>query len=142
VAYIVQADVVPRRLTEKELVELTDDAGTGEVDSTVVAQILNEASGKIDSYVAGKYTLPLAVTEQVKGLAVDIAAFLLFQRRRRMQPEIQTAYEEAMKFLKDVSAGRATLDQAALLQRSEMDVKKRDHTTDPEAFDNTKLEGF
>jgi len=141
-AYIAQADLTPRRITAKELVELTDDAATGEVDTTVVTQILDEASGKIDAYVGGKYTLPLSVTEQVKGLAVDIAAFLLFSRRRRMQPEIEMAYGEAMKFLKDVSAGRATLDQATVKQLSEMDVKKRDHVKDPETFDNTKLEGF
>ena len=48
-AYAVQADLVPLRLTQAELVQLTDDSNSGQVDSAVVAAALEEARRLVDS---------------------------------------------------------------------------------------------
>jgi len=126
----------------QELIELTDDLKTGEVDAALVTDICAEASGVVDSYCRGKYVLPLTVSEQVKGLALDIAVALLFQRRRRSNEDVNMVHDRAISFLKDVAAGRASLDQSGKVQASEMDVVTKDHTTDPDVFDDLKLEGF
>jgi phage gp36-like protein len=140
-AYIAQSDLAAR-LTQQELIELTDDAGTGEVNQQVLTSIIEQASSLIDTYTGGRYQLPLAVSEQVRGLALDIATYLLFLRRRRIAAEVQLAYDNAIALLRDVAAGRASLAQPAQPQQSEMDVKVRDHIGDPELFDDTKTEGF
>jgi phage gp36-like protein len=110
-SYALQADLVPRRLTQQELVELTNDAGENTVDATNVATILTESSAVVDSYCRERYTVPLQSSEQVKGLTLDIAVYKLFLRRRRVVDAIENAYKNAIAFLKDVAAGKASLDQ-------------------------------
>ncbi len=140
--YAVQSDIEPRPLSHQELVELTDDAKTGEVDASVVTRALTEASSRLDSYCNGRYKLPLAVSDQVKSLTVAIAVYLLFLWRRRMPPEVQLSYESSITFLKDVSAGRAALDQPAAPQVTEMVAATKDHTAAPDTFDPNKLTAF
>src|SRR4051812_38800472 len=101
-SYAVQADLVPRRLTQQELVQLTNDSGENTVDATNVAAILTEASAVVDSYCRERYTLPLQSSEQVKGLTLDIGVYKLFLRRRRVTADIEKAYENAIAFLRDV----------------------------------------
>jgi phage gp36-like protein len=149
-AYIVQADITPQRLSLQDLTELTDDAKTGEVDTTVLNAVLEEASSEIDGYVSGRYTLPLQATPQVKQLARDIAVFRLFLRKRKTKVPISVvdadpmgaSYLAATRYLEKVRDGEAALDSAALKQITQMDVVTKDHTTDPDVFDATKLEGF
>jgi phage gp36-like protein len=109
--YAVQADLVPRRLTQQELVQLTNDSGENTVDAANVTAILTEASAVVDSYCRERYTLPLQSSEQVKGLTLDIGVYKLFLRRRRVTADIEKAYENAIAFLRDVAAGKAGLDQ-------------------------------
>lgn len=141
-AYIAQSDLVPRRLTQQELVELTDDGKTGEVDAAVVAAVLDEASAKLDAYSRGRHALPLVASEQVKGIALDVAVFLLFLRRRRVSAEIEAGYDRALSFLRDIAAGKASFDQPGKAQVAGQAVKIRDHAADPETFDKTKTEAF
>jgi phage gp36-like protein len=118
-AYAVQADLTPRRLTAAELAQLTDDVRGTEVNAQVVTDVLTEASGKVDSYCRLRYNVPLQASEQIKGLTLDIAEYLLFARKRRIPDDVRQRYEDAIAFLKDVSAGRAGLDQpAAATQQS------------------------
>ena len=112
-AYATQADLVPLRMTEKDLTELTDDAGAGAIDSTIVDAALAEASGLVDSYCRGRYQTPLQANQNIVSLTLDIAVYVLFKRRRetRMAETVQTAYTGAIAFLKDISASKASLDQ-------------------------------
>lgn len=112
-AYAAKADVIARGVTEAELVQLTDDTGTGAVDDTVLSSVLTEASATVDSYCRLRYAVPLQSSEKVKGLTVDLAIYQLFSRRRRVTDDIKDRYNAAMKFLVDVSAGKAALDQPA-----------------------------
>jgi phage gp36-like protein len=111
--YATQSDLVPLRITQKELVQLTDDAASGQANAALVTAALEEASGKIDSYCRNRYATPLQASDSVKGLCLDIASWLLFSRRRniKMAETVQTRYDEAMAFLKDISTGKAQLDQ-------------------------------
>ncbi len=143
-AYITQSDLVPGRMSLAELVQLTDDAGTGEVDTTALGPCIAQAEGLLESYVSGRYTLPLTATAQVKGLALDLCVFKLFSRRpSRAVPEaVQKNYEAALDLLRRVSRGDAALDQAAAQQGSEMDVVTKNHSDDPDVFDEKKLKAY
>ena len=112
-AYITQSDLVPLRITQAELVQLTDDTNSDQVNAVVVNGALEEASGRIDSYCRERYQTPLQVTDVVRGLALDICVYLLFSRRRsiRMAETVRQRNEDAIALLKDISTGKATLDQ-------------------------------
>jgi phage gp36-like protein len=145
VAYILQSDLVPLRLTQAELIELTDDVRSGEVNTTTLQTILDEASALVDTYCGGgRYTLPLVATTQVKAATRDIAIYRLFERRRRITPDVATGYANVMQLLADVAAGKATFDQPAAGQQQSTAMKAvtRDHSQDPDVFDPTKLTGF
>ncbi len=142
-AYADQSDLAVR-LTQKVLTELSDFDNDGVADASVITAALDFASGRIDSYVQGRYAIPLAASQQVKDLCVEIAAWRLFSLRNRPLPgAMLQSYQEAMKLLTDVSKGAASLDGTSdTAQTSEMDVVTRDHDDDPEAFDDNKLTSF
>jgi phage gp36-like protein len=112
-AYAAQSDLTPLRLTQAELVQLTCDDNSATVNTTSVSAALEEASGIVDSYCRDRYQTPLQAGDDVKGKTLDIAMWLLFRRRRnaRNGEIIRQGYEDAIVFLKDVAAGRASLDQ-------------------------------
>ena len=120
-AYAVQSDLVPLRVTQKDLTELTVDVPSGnagadaEATASIVSAALEEASGRVDSYCRARYATPLQVSDDVKSLTLDITLYLLFTRRRetRASDTVQQRFEQAMAFLKDISAARASLDQPA-----------------------------
>lgn len=112
-AYATQDDLSPRRLTQRELAALTSDDDSSEPNADVVSQILTEASGMIDSYCRLRYAIPLQASEQIKGICLDIALYSLFSRRRRVDKDTGDRYAAAVQFLRDVSTGKAALDQPA-----------------------------
>jgi phage gp36-like protein len=138
--YCTQADLL-NQLTQAELVQLTDDAATGSVDSAKVDAALTAASATIDAYAGARYTLPLQSSEKVKQLCVDLAIYELEKRRRRVREATLAARDAALSFLRDLARGRAVLDQpaGAQPQASEADVKK---TEQDRAFSDENLENF
>jgi len=139
-AYATQADLL-NQMTEQELIQLTDDAGNSLVDAAKVTDAIKAADATIDAYAGARYTLPLQTSEKVRHLSMDIAIYELEKRRRRIREDTQKAYDAAIAFLKDLSAGRAVLDQPSgqPAQTSELDVKVPD---DKGVFSDENLEGF
>ena len=139
-AYCTQNDLL-NQLSEAELVQLTDDAGAGTVDTTKVDAALAAASATIDAYAGGRYALPLQASEKIKQLCVDLAIYELEKRRRRIREATLAARDAALAFLRDLALGRAVLDQpsGAPAQTSEAEVKKTDA---PRVFSDDNLEGF
>jgi phage gp36-like protein len=114
-AYATQDDLVPLRMTEKDLTELTDDLGTNEINADIVNLALNEASGIVDSYCRARYATPLEPDENIVSLTLDLTVYILFKRRRetKISETVQAARDAAIAFLKDVSTAKASLDQPA-----------------------------
>jgi phage gp36-like protein len=145
-AYAAQSDLVPLRLTQKDLVELTDDAGSGQVNAAIVTAALEEASGRVESYCRARYATPLQQSDSVKALTLDIAVYVLFSRRRetRISDTVQSRFDQAIAFLKDIASAKASLDQPATAQtpQSSMagpEVSDKDHHL---RFSDRKIEGF
>jgi phage gp36-like protein len=112
-AYAVQTDLVPLRMTAKDLIELTDDDNTGTINTGIVTAALEEASGRVESYCRMRYVTPLQQSDDVKALTLDIAIYLLFSRRRETTPgeTVQQRFDQAIAFLKDIANSKASLDQ-------------------------------
>ncbi|MEW5722886.1 MAG: DUF1320 domain-containing protein [Thermodesulfobacteriota bacterium] len=95
---------------EDILVQLTDDAGTGEVDEDVVDEALSLADGEIDSYLGRQYPVPLSpVPAVVRDAAVVLALCRLYDRRQGPPPDLDKRQDRVISWLKDLAAGRATL---------------------------------
>lgn len=105
--YAVLADLTARFGAE-ELIQLTDRAGLGEVDESVIGQALVDAEAVIDGYLAGRYTLPLvSVPPILVGYACDLARVRLY---KDAAPEtVQKRADDAVKFLAMVGRGWLTL---------------------------------
>ena len=140
-AYASKQDL-QKRLSNAKLVQLTDFANAGSMDEARITEALNAATSLIDSYASDRYVLPLAVSDQVKDLAVGIAVYKLHAGRQMITESVKEDYNRGLALLKDVAAGRASLNQPAALQATELDVKTKDHDTERDVFDEKKLDAF
>jgi phage gp36-like protein len=108
-AYCTQADI-EEQLSEDELIQLTDDAGLGSVDTTVVDRAIADADDEINSYLQERYTVPLSpVPGLVRKLSVDLAIYNLYSRRDIEAPVRTQRYEADVKLLKSLAKGEASL---------------------------------
>lgn len=95
---------------ERKLIQLTDRAEPPAevVDELVAGAALTDATDLIDGYVRGAYALPLASTPPVlRTLCADIAWFRLMGDSPT--EEARKRYEDALRQLRDISAGRIKL---------------------------------
>jgi phage gp36-like protein len=101
------------RFGEKEVRELTDLDGEGAIDDAVLGYGLRAASDEIDGYIAGRYTLPLAVCPPVlTGIACDIARYRLTGTDRPCTEEIRDRYRDGIRYLEKVASGSVSLGAA------------------------------
>ncbi len=108
-AYSAKADIL-EQLDEDVLVQLTDDADAGVVDDDVVTRAIADADSEIDSYCAAHYEVPFStVPAMVRKLSVDIAIYNLYARRKGAPEDRKARYDSAIRFLRDVSTGKASL---------------------------------
>jgi len=108
-AYIVEADLL-NRISEDQLIQLSDDAGAGSTDSAVITRAITEADAEINGYVATKHSVPLASpTDLIKKLSTDITIHNLFGRRQREPEDVRQRYDDAVKVLKSIAKGIVTL---------------------------------
>lgn len=92
------------------LARLTDADGAGALDRPRAVQALAFAGSQIDGYLLARYALPLPVIpELVRMLAIDIAVYRLAQDHARLTDEIAKRYDDAMRSLRDIGAGKALL---------------------------------
>lgn len=112
-AYATRNDMAAR-FGEDELIELTDRANVGQVDELVLAGALDDASAEIDSYLAGRYAVPLAQAPRfLAGLCSDIARYRLCGSGTRSTDEIHERYRNAIRFLEKVSSGAVSIGPVA-----------------------------
>jgi phage gp36-like protein len=111
VAYATQADL-QLRVTDQELQALTDDDRIGQPNQAIIGGVLDEASAQVDSYCRTRYATPLQLSTDVTRITRDIAVYLLYSRRpQKMNDTVRQRYDDAIALLKDVSVGKASLDQ-------------------------------
>lgn len=109
-AYSIQTDL-EEQISQTELIQLTDDTGSGEVDTSAVARAVADADAEIDSYCGSRYTVPFSpVPVMIRKLSVDIALYNLYSRRAlEVAEERQKRYDNAVRFLRDLAKGLISL---------------------------------
>ncbi len=113
--YCNQADI-EGEIQNSDLIALTDDTQTGNINSTILNQVISNASSYIDSLVSNIYTTPFAdpVPSTVKSMAITIVCYRLL-RRRLVPDEKNNFYDEFVsvnEFLKQVNIGEQHISQA------------------------------
>ena len=110
-AYCVLDDL-KKQVPETVLIQLTDDADLGEIDTDITDQAIADADARIDSYCGKRYSVPFpTVPDILKKTSVDIAIYNLYSRRKGAPDHIEKRHDAAMQFLRDVSAGKASLGE-------------------------------
>ena len=99
---------------EQAIIDLTDrsDPAAGEIDASVVARALSDAEAEMDGYLGVKYKLPVtAQTDRLRAVSCDLAHYRLCADR--ITDEVRARYEDAVRWLRDIAAGRAVIVGAA-----------------------------
>jgi phage gp36-like protein len=109
--YIDQTEYV-RRFGAQETVRITDTAKTGQIDATKLEEAFGDWSAYADSYLAGRYVLPITPAPE---LLVRIVADLSREALHGTRPTetVTAAADRARALLKDLSAGRASIPAPA-----------------------------
>jgi len=86
----------------------------GQLTTAQVTAYLAESSSVVDSYLRGRYSVPLTtVPESIRKATVNLAACDILQTLGYKPEEYDAGYkarcEKTLEWLKDISAGRASL---------------------------------
>ena len=77
-----------------------------------VLAAIDQAGAEADGYLATRYAVPVtSVGANLTRVTLDIARFRLWDNRS--PEEVRTRYDDAVKWLRDVSAGRVLLTDAS-----------------------------
>jgi phage gp36-like protein len=96
------------RFGELEATRVTDETRSGQPDEAKIDEQIAYASDLANSYLAGRYTLPIdPAPALLEGVVADIARRQL-HGSKPTQIVIDNA-DRAVSYLKDLAAGRATL---------------------------------
>jgi len=108
-AYATQADIIAY-LGEREVIALADRDNLGSIDEAVLSAALVDASAEIDTYLVGRYTVPLSVVSRlVVTYACDIARYRLSGAGVAEVDTVRNRYKDAIRFLEAVRDGKIDL---------------------------------
>ena len=106
-AYCTQQDMIDRFGSE-DLIQLTDRNALGVIDATVLSAAIDDATDTMDTYIATRYTLPLAsVPAVLQRLACDIARYYLYQHE--VPESVDDRHSAAINLLKAIGEGHVDL---------------------------------
>lgn len=100
------------RISESELIRLTDEPDAGAIDEAKIEAALEAASIEIDSYLAARYPLPLPLPQPLlQPICVDLAVWNLYAIVEHAGvPEVRRErYDQAVAALKRMASGAQTL---------------------------------
>lgn len=116
--YATQQDLIDR-FGAGMLLGLTDRATppTGLIDATVVAKALADTDAVVNGYIRARYIVPLAA---VPPQIADIAAAIAIWKLHTFKPDEKIAedYRDALKALREISAGVITLEVAGIISET------------------------
>jgi phage gp36-like protein len=140
-SYCTQENILDR-IDEAALIQLTDEAGEGEIDDDKVTAAIADADATIDAYCQGRYTLPLSpVPPKITQISVDIAVYNLYSHSDLEMPEVRKERnKEAVRLLERVAAGTISLGASTPAQANTDNAVSMD--SNGRIFTRSKMDGF
>jgi phage gp36-like protein len=109
-------------MDEDEIIRFTDDADAGVVNTSVTDKAIKGADALIDSHIASRYSVPVSpVPDIIAELACDIAIYKICSRRSQAPEEIRLKYDDAVKHLGKIAAGKVLIPAATSASESASD---------------------
>jgi phage gp36-like protein len=109
-SYCTQTDITNSGLSSATLIQLTDDAGTGAVNATVVAECIAQADAEIDGYLGARYSIPVSpVPVMLRNLSVAASVWKLYGHRGLDHARRRQDYEDALAVLRRLARGEMVL---------------------------------
>lgn len=143
--YATAADMTSR-YPNRDLVQITNEDPTATVvNTTALTQALADASAEIDGYLEGRFALPLTdPPAMLTRIATDIAMYRLQALRPLHDLEdARKRYEDAVKFLVGVAAGKIALGLSGTDQQPAPIGPSVETVQGPtRIFDRNSLKGF
>jgi len=118
-SYITNGDI-EKRIGTTAYIELTDDAGTGSADSTLVDEARLGAEGEANSYLANRYAVPVDLSEEpeaaaaLKTFVLDLAAYRLHSRKPPVPDDFTRRRNEAIRWFERIASGTVHLPTALM----------------------------
>lgn len=104
------ADDMVRKFGRSEVLSLADPEDTGEIDAAILDGALTDASAEIDTYLGGRYRLPLdPMPPHLATICCNIARYMLTGDERLETSAIDERYKAAVRYLELVASGKVTL---------------------------------
>ena len=138
-------DTLKTKISEKQLIQLTDDAQLGTIDTTVFDQENANVRNLIDGYLRGRYPLPLVT---VPGELVDLSDRILVcaltkLRFRNDTPDSITSEMKAcIDQLKDIQKGVFILDINTTTDTPAAGGYATNKTADDRMFPKSELDKY
>lgn len=106
-AYSTKEDLIAAS-SERDIIQLSDDARAKVIDEGVVTEAISKADALIDSYIGGRYRVPLSSVPLVIGdISAQLAIYFLWERRQRqnMPSSLMEIYKNLIARLKQIHEG-------------------------------------
>ena len=115
--YHTNAQLKARFPDDAAVAQLTgaDTAETGVPDEDVLTEVVNGTEGIVDSYIARRYLVPVAVADHaslaahMKSLCLDVSVYRLMKDRGIVPTAVKDARDEAIKWCEAIATGKAAL---------------------------------
>ena len=113
------------------------------VQNAFLEQFMEEASGLIDAYLDGSYTVPVTTAADnafLRGVCLDITVHEIFKRGSgdNVPTKYRKNYEDAIRTLEDIAEELISVPGvASKIKNSSIDI-----TTDTTVFTETKLSKY
>lgn len=106
-------DDLKKVLPEENLIQLTDDESLGSIKEERIAEAIAQADGEIDSFIGGRYTVPLtSVPAVIRRCSTSIATYHLYKRRVEDIPDSRRGdYKDAIDILKSIREGNMNITE-------------------------------
>jgi phage gp36-like protein len=94
--------------SERDLIELTDDEGSGSYNLPRIEKGITAATDKINGYCMARYSKSIPFTEVpglINELCVEISIYNFYKRRQAVTDEIGNRYKDAVATLEKIARG-------------------------------------
>lgn len=113
--YHSESDILARFENDEAVAILTGNQDSLTVDSAVITEIGEGAEGELNTYIAVRNKVPVAVSANaelaslMKSRACDVSQYRLYQRGNVVPGTVLSSYADAIEWCKAIARGEADL---------------------------------
>lgn len=104
-------DDIQSKLSESDLIRLTDEFNTGLPDMDKVDDAITDAQAEVDSYCVKRHTVPFPdpTPAMISKVTKDIAVYNVWSLKNAAPEATEDRYKKAVSYLEKIAAGTVEL---------------------------------